>query len=86
MDVSWTRLGDIPLCVAGTLMCVCDLSNRRVVVLSTDLSWRYTIGQLRASGDPADRSSLFSHPSSVAAHAGALYVTDSLQHVVQARL
>jgi hypothetical protein len=58
------------LCVAGDTLFVCDLRNSRIVVLGTDLSWRYTIG-CEGTGDGE-----FGKPTAVAAHGGELYVAD----------
>jgi len=67
------------LCVAADALYVCDENNHRIVVLGTDLAWRYTIGRV-GSGDGE-----FRYPSAVAAHGGELYVTDQGNHRVQAR-
>ena len=75
------------LCVAAGQLYVCDSYNGRIVVLGTDLSWRYTFGR-RGSGDGE-----FSVPTAVAAHGDELYVVDlasrcdatERNHRVQAR-
>ena len=51
--------------------------NDRIVVLGTDLSWRYTFGR-RGRGDGE-----FSHPSPIAAHGGELYIADAGNNRVQ---
>ena len=67
------------LCVAAGALYVCDHFNHRIVVLGTDLAWRYTIGR-EGSGDGE-----FRFPSAVAAHGGELYVVDRWNNRVQAR-
>ena len=65
------------LCVAAGALYVCDTGSHRIVVLSTDLTWRYTIGR-RGSGDGE-----FDCPQGVVAHGGELYVADHFNHRVQ---
>ena len=67
------------LCVAAGALYVCDCRNNRIVVLGTDLAWRYTIGRY-GSGD----GEFFDLPSAVAAHGGELYVADSGKDRIQA--
>jgi DNA-binding beta-propeller fold protein YncE len=70
------------LCVAESAqsrpdLFVCDRANHRIVVLGTDLSWRYTIGhEGRGDGE-------FDGPTGVTMLAGELYVTDQGNHRVQ---
>ena len=66
------------LCVVGGALYVCDQRNHRIVVLDTDLNWRYTIGR-EGSGDGD-----FLRPTFVTAHGGELYITDDGNHRVQA--
>ena len=65
------------LCLAAGALYVCDGHNNRIVVLSTDLTWRYTIGR-RGSGDGE-----FDCAQGVVAHGGELYVADHFNHRVQ---
>jgi hypothetical protein len=53
--------------------------NHHIIVLGTDLAWRYTIGR-RGSGDGE-----FDDPMGIATHGGELYVVDRNNHRVQAR-
>ena len=67
------------LCVASGAVYVCDTLNHRIVVLGTDLSWRYTIGREgRAVGE-------FYGPTAVAAHDGELYSVDRGNNRIQVR-
>jgi hypothetical protein len=69
----------VGMCVAAGALYVCDTLNSRVVVLGTDLSWRYTIGR-RGGGDGE-----FDGPVGIVAHGGELYVVDQGNHRVQAQ-
>ena len=65
------------LCVAAGALYVCDSQNHRIVVLGTDLSWRYTFGRKGRGGGE------FANPTAVAAHGDELYVVDTCNHRVQ---
>jgi DNA-binding beta-propeller fold protein YncE len=65
------------LCVAGGALYTCDYLNHRIVVLGTDLSWRYTFGR-QGSGDGE-----FDRPAAIAAHGGEIYVMDQCNHRAQ---
>ena len=65
------------MCVAGDTLYVCDSKNNRIVVLSIDLSWRYTIGR-QGSGEGE-----FNGPFDVASRDNELYVTDTRNNRIQ---
>lgn len=58
------------ICVAGVEVYVVDERNVRIVVLGTDLTWRY------AFGHEGGGNGEFRDPAAVAAHGGELYVVD----------
>ena len=65
------------MCAAVDALYVCDGWNNRIVVLGTDLSWRYTFGR-KGSGDGEFRG-----PSAAVMHHGELYVVDKSNHRIQ---
>ena len=66
------------VCVAAGLVYVCDCKNHRIVVLSTDLVWRYTFGRQGSDGGE------FATPAGVVGHGDEIFVVDQDNNRIQA--